>query len=117
MEMIRDVSKLEKRADLMIATPRKTVDAIGGRAALMAVFLSMKQKLFVPFRAQYWAFHYGCLKTEGMHCARDLIAASLMEQRIAHNSTFAYLAAPYFKLRLDEYYHLALSFENTCQRG
>ena len=32
------VSKLEKRADLMISTLRKTVEAMGGRLALIAEF-------------------------------------------------------------------------------
>jgi transcriptional regulator with XRE-family HTH domain len=32
------VSKLEKRADLMISTLRKTVEALGGRLSLMVEF-------------------------------------------------------------------------------
>jgi hypothetical protein len=32
------VSKLEKRADLMISTPRKTVEAMGGSLSLVAEF-------------------------------------------------------------------------------
>jgi transcriptional regulator with XRE-family HTH domain len=39
------VSKLEKRADLMISTLRKTVEAMGGRLSLVAEFSGRKPVL------------------------------------------------------------------------
>src|SRR5438270_8092845 len=88
-----------------------TIPAAAGELGFEMVptvlMMGMEEKLLVPFGAQDGAFDDAGFEPEFAHGALHPLARGPVECRIADDAAFADLAPAGFKLRLDQYNHLA----------
>src|SRR5450756_2528337 len=67
----------------------------------------IEKKLLVPFGAGDGAFDNSGLESEFAHGPFDFLASRPVQFRLANDAALAYLALADFKLRFDQYNHLA----------
>src|SRR5260370_28231711 len=92
---------------ISLGTMSDAAGELGFEMMPTVLMMAIQEKLLVPLGAEDGAFDDAGFESEFAHRPRHPVASRLVEFRIADNAALAYLAPAYFKLRFDQYNHLA----------
>src|SRR5450759_1811265 len=92
---------------ISLGTRSRAAGEFGLEMMPTVLMTGIEEKLLVPFGAGDGAFDNSSLESRFTHGPFDFLASRPVQFRIANDAALAYLALADFKLRFDQYNHLA----------
>src|ERR1017187_1689409 len=107
LEMMPTVMPRWRSHSINLGTRAPAAGAFGLEMMPTVLMTGIEEKLLVPFGAGDGALDEGGLEPDFAHGPFDFLASRLVQPGVANDAALADLALAHFKLRFDQYNHLA----------